>query len=303
MRDGDQGGGERIPIFRGGVPVGAKSEGAAHLVEIETHGTEGERRLAFSRAAGCSGGGLEPEASEAGDPAEVSVVGHDQEGGIPKAFGLTSRHESARDSGEDFGLEAVPGGGGGSSEIFREREGRLEGGDHGGDSGEVFGPSASVPLLGSAGQDAKVGRLGNHEEADAFCPSEFVGAAGDEAAAAEVGSRELPEPLGGIAVERNPELGAEVADLRPGLEDAGLVVGGHDRDEGGPGCGEHVAEGIGGDGAGAAGGNQLGRGSEKLAGGFEDAGVFDSADEDLRSGVGSGEMGEDGVVGFGGARG
>src|SRR5690606_39222709 len=135
-------------------------------------------------------------------------------------------------------------------------------GDERADAREILGAGAVVVLLRAAGEAVRPGdRAGRGgDKTVAARAAEFVGRADHPAGRAGPGGGEFAEPLGGVAKKWRTARVAEGREVGPRLDDAGLVVGGHDDrgaragiERGGERGGGDAAAGAGADGRGAAG--------------------------------------------------
>lgn len=301
---------EIVPVLFGGFPSGAETQHPVTFAGSEAHGGEDMGRLLASARAGAAGGHGASELVELDDPSAAAVGGAGHEGGhgVPEAWdAFADDPRPGQDCLELFDELVAPCearlDGGGCGRI-RGGEGSgafAEGGDHGEDSVDVLGTAAPALLLGAAHQEwGKSGRT--FEEADTLGATELVGAADDHGAASEGGGGKFADPLRGIAGIGNAVGKAERGEIGPGLEDAGLIVGGHDEDGGDVAVAELVVDPGEIDDAVRGDRNQAGAVPEPAAGGGEDGGMFDGGDEDGSGGVPA-EVLDDGVVGFGGTGG
>ena len=80
-----------------------------------------------------------------------------------------------------------------------------------------------------------VGPRRDLQEAPTLRPAEFVRGGDDPVRAAEAGSGQLAKPLGGVAEKLRARAAAARGQRGPRLQDAGLIVCGHDGDGGGRG--------------------------------------------------------------------
>ena len=146
----------------------------------------------------------------------------------------------AGQAGREHGLEGVPQVAGAGRLLGPARHGGAERHEAGAEPGQVFGaaaqPLAARPL--AANERAQVvpldQRAPHHEEAGAGRPAELVeGRAEGVDAEGDRADGRPAEELGGVRVERHARLARELRHLAQVVEDARLVVGGHDRDQAG----------------------------------------------------------------------
>ena len=107
----------------------------------------------------------------------------------------------------------------------------FEGGDHRKDASDVFRAGAPPGFLPAAAQErVKSSAARSLKKSHASGPAELVRAPADILAFAEALSGLFSDPLRAITKKRHLVLPAERKNLTPGLQDARLVVRGHDCD-------------------------------------------------------------------------
>lgn len=280
---GHDGFGERLPVLIGGVPTTADANDAAHFVGSGSEGTKNDGRAIVSGTTSGAGGDGEAAIAESGKPFAVVVTRKDEHGGVPESWGVLADDAGAGKCSEKILFKGVALSGRGGGEVFIPCD---EGSEHRGDGGIVFGAGTASFFLGAAGE--KVGSfvfITENEKADAFGATEFMGAAGEVVAFAEVIGGKFSKPLGGVAVERDVLLATGGGHLAPGVQGAAFVAGGHRGDES-PGLGgELLVEGGEVEGAVGECGDEVDGFGKMAVKGFADAGVLDAGAED--GGVGA----------------
>ena len=257
--------------------------------------------------AGGAGGGADAGLIEEQEQRFRFDAGEGEVGGVGQALRRVAIALGGGKADEEFAFEVVAerlhGGGVGGEFGAGEFGGAAEADD----AGDVLGAAAAVALLVFAVEVRREGRaFADEEGADAFRAAEFVGAEREvvDGERLEV-ERKLADGLHGIAVKAHAAARAEGGDVGDGEEDAGLVVGRHERDDGGVGREGGVERG-GIEEAVAVGGQAGDAGAvffeeDRV---IEHGGMLDGGGDDMALG-GIGEEGgeEGGVVALGGAAG
>lgn len=303
-------------FFIGEQMAEAEAHGAFDPLVGQAHGLEDGGGKHGASGAGGAGGAIDAGEIEADEERFAGATGEGEVEGVGQALvGVAIDNEVRDDPSQGIDKEEAESVAAFVAPVhFIASE--LEGSGHADGEGDRFGAGSSAHLLVSAEG------AGNHavaaveeESTDAEGAMELMGGKGEGIDPQVVeADRDFADSLGGVAVEGDGgELTAEVGDV---LDGAGFVVGeleGDAVDVAGDGVGEDVALGVD---AGFDKGDLADRLGSKVAGGFEDGGMFDGGDEEGRAAFGSrpltievgfagncshGEEGE--VVGFGGTAG
>ena len=162
--------------------------------------------------------------------ADVGRVGHPP--------GRVAVDDGARHAGQDPGFETVPQARDVARSVLELRPGDAGGGAQPRDGRHVLGTRPATPLLPAAGRGRDQPPAAPHpERAGALRPVELVGRQRQQIDAETLHvDRDLADRLHGVRVEQRALRMRDRRQLRNRLDRADLVVGMHDRDEGGLGA-------------------------------------------------------------------
>ena len=278
-----QGIGQRVPVRFGRFPAAAETQHAMRFRRLETHRGEHVRRLLLAGRAGRAGRNREARLVEFRQPASCAAFGHERGNGVPQTRRIRADDDRAGQFVQKLPLKILAPHA--AQDVFAARDlffARFQRGEHRHNDRDIFRSGAAAAFLFAADQQRRdVAFVRDFQKTDAARPAEFVRRAAEKIAFAQV-----PWPAFCRAIARHrrrtaPGTAADGQRLAPGLDDAGLVVRGHDADEPGPHVGEFQREPVQVNHAVVRDGNEFRAFAEIMLRRFVDARMFDGGNPDL----------------------